>query len=319
MLKRCYSLIVLILFLTGCVHHGQRPLSVKAEPVAATKTTRYIKATEFNQVDIQGHINVSLHTGYRNPQVVLKGDPRDLAYVQAKFIGGTLYLVLGSGYPRFGEVSVDIQTRVLNKFKYLGAGVIRGTQLNSSYLELYLDNQGTTQLGGYLSLRKLYINGGGLTQINGINSPYLEIYFKGDPKVQLTGIANISKLNMEAGWLSFYWVKSDILTIRARKAAKIQLAGVVNRLDVELWGNSKFKGRYLRAQRSFVKTHGKSVAEISSVNHQSTLATDASDIYYYNLSKTRADFMGFNGSVLDMRDWNNSFIKDFDTFNKQFP
>ena len=105
----------------------------------------------------------------------------------------------------------------------------------------------------------------------------------------------------------------------AKKAAKIQLAGIVNRLEVELWGAARFKGRYLRAQRSFVKTHDKSVAEISAVNHQSTLATDASDIYYYNIPDTRADFMAFNGSVLNMREWSLYELQEFTRYNKQFP
>jgi hypothetical protein len=88
---------------------------------------------------------------------------------------------------------------------------------------------------------------------------------------------------------------------------------------VELWGVAQFKGRYLRAQRSFVKTHDKSVAEISTVNHQSNLATDASDIYYYNIPNTRADFMAYNGSVLDMREWDRADMQNFNRYNKQFP
>ena len=84
-------------------------------------------------------------------------------------------------------------------------------------------------------------------------------------------------------------------------------------------GSSQFKGRYLRAQRSFVKTHDQSVAEISAVNHQSNLATDASDIYYFNIPNTRADFMAFNGSVLDMREWSQYDTEEFTRYNKQFP
>lgn len=29
--------------------------------------------------------------------------------------------------------------------------------------------------------------------------------------------------------------------------------------------------------------------------------------------------MAFNGSVLDMREWGQSDLKDFDRYNKQFP
>ncbi|PYD07384.1 hypothetical protein DND36_32545, partial [Pseudomonas savastanoi pv. glycinea] len=146
----------------------------------------------------------------------------------------------------------------------------------------YLANEGTTRLAGNIGLQKLEAVGNGVTQINGVSSRNLQIVLKGDPKVLISGFVNLRQLDMYGkGTLSLYWIKSDTLTIRAKKAAKIQLAGIVNRLDVELWDFAQFKGKYLRAQRSFVKTHDKSVAEISAVNHQSSLATDASDIYYY--------------------------------------
>ncbi|MFI4962312.1 MAG: GIN domain-containing protein [Legionellales bacterium] len=319
MLKRCASLILIAFLVTGCLHHGRKS-SIPPAEASGSRTQQFRPVSTFNQVDAEGRINLNLHTGYKKPQVVLMGDARDLAQVKVQVNQGTLHISLGSGYPRYGDVSADIQGRFLNKLRYIGAGVIKGNQLNTSYLSIYLENQGTTQLGGYIGLRQLVVNGGGLTQISGISSPYLEINFKGNPKVQLVGVANISKLDLEGtGWLSLYWVKSDNLRIKAKKGAKIQLAGSVNRLEVELWGMSRFKGRYLRAQRSFVKTHGRSVAEISSVNHQSTLASDASDIFYYNLSKTRVDFMAYNGAVLDMRDWEAPELKDFTQYNKQFP
>ncbi len=319
MLKRYFSLILIVFLFTGCVHHGPKipPTAVNTSGVSI-KQNRPV--TAFNQVDVVGRVNVNLHTGYKQPQVILTGDSRDLAQVKTIVTQNTLYIVLGEGYPQFGAVSADIRGRFLNRVHYVGAGVINGNQIHTSLLDLFLANEGTTRLNGSIGLRKLDVIGNGLVQINGINSQNLQVHFKGNPKVQLNGYANFTNLDLEdGGWLSLYWIKSDNLTIRARSASRIQLAGIVNRLDVELWGTSTFKGRYLRAQRTFVKTHDKSVAEISSVNHQSSLATDASDIYYYNLPNTRADFMAFNGSVLDMREWNQPFLKDFDRYNKQFP
>lgn len=319
MFKRCYLLILLVFILAGCSHQAQKP-TVPVNHYASTSSTQNRPVASFNQVDVQGRINVHLHTGYKKPQVILTGDPRDLAQVKTVVTQDTLYIVLGNGYPRFGAVNADIRGRFLNRFHYVGAGTIRGDRLHTSYLDLYLENQGTTKLSGTIGLQKLKIVGGGLTQINGMSSRNLRIYLKGNPKVQLTGFSNLAKLNINGdAWLSLYWIKSNNLTVRAKNGAKIQLAGVVNRLDVELWGVAQFKGRYLRAQRSFVKTHDKSVAEISAVNHQSNLATDASDIYYFNLPATRADFMAFSGSVLDLREWGQLDMKDFNRYNKQFP
>ncbi|CAM2997106.1 TPA: DUF2807 domain-containing protein [Legionella pneumophila] len=320
MLKRCYLLILLMFVLASCAHHKPQtpPAEVKKQGTSSTRQFRQVSS--FNQIVVQGRLNVNLHTGYNKPEVMLRGDPRDLVQVRTVVKQNTLYVSLGQGYPDYGTVTVDIKTKFLNRFRYEGAGVVTGNNIRTSYLDLYLANEGTTRLAGNIGLQKLEAVGSGVTQINGVSSRNLQIVLKGDPKVLISGFVNLRQLDMYGkGTLSLYWIKSDTLTIRAKKAAKIQLAGIVNRLDVELWDFAQFKGKYLRAQRSFVKTHDKSVAEISAVNHQSSLATDASDIYYYNLSKTRADFMAFNGSVLDMRDWGQSDLKDFDRYNKQFP
>ncbi|MFI4919860.1 MAG: GIN domain-containing protein [Legionellales bacterium] len=315
MLKYCCTMIVFVFLITGCAHHR-----AKAPAPVMVHAMQYRSVTNFNQIDVHGPLNINLHTGYKKPQVLLSGDARDLAQVQVVVTDNTLYVTLGNGYPHYGAVNVDIRSRFLNSLHYVGAGAIRGSQLNTSLLNLVLVNKGTTNLSGHIGLRQLDVNDAGLTQISGISSPYLQIHMKGRGKVQLTGVANIAQLKMDGdGLFSLYWVKSDKLTISARRSAKIQLAGAVNRLDLELWGHAHFKGRYLRAQRSFVKTHGNAVAEVSSVAHQSTLATDASDVYYYNLSDTRADFMAFNGSVLDMREWDQPELRDFTLYNKQFP
>lgn len=321
MLKRYYLLILIIFVVSGCARHGAK-IQVAPEPISNSghSTSQYRQVTPFTEVDVQGRVNINLHTGYKRPQVILRGDPRDLAQVKTVVNLSTLYLVLGKGVPRYGAVDADIRTTTLDRVRYVGAGTIRGSQLNTRFLDLELNNPGMTKLGGHVGLSTLDISGGGLVQIDGAYSHALKIHFKGDPKVQLNGVVNLTKLNLDgAGWLSLYWINSDNLIIRAKKSARIQLAGAVNRLDVELWGTANFKGRYLRAQRSFVKTHDKSAAEISSVNHQSSLSTDASDIYYYNLPTTRADFMAYNGSTLDMREWSQPFFRDFTRYNKQFP
>lgn len=316
---RCYLLIIIAFFLTGCQHHAIE----KPQPIAAalTKpTTAYRAVARFNQVDVSGRINVCLHTGYKKPQLILKGDPRDLAQVHTTVSQNTVYISVGKGFPQFGPLHADIRGQFLNRFKYVGAGTIVGRQLHTSSLDIDVNNSETMRLAGSIGLRKLTLSGSGSTQINGISRQNLQVHLIGSPRVQLTGFTSLSQLTVDGnGWLSLYWVKSNELTIRAKQGAKIQLAGAVNRLDLQLWGTAQFKGRYLRVQRSFVKTHNKSLAELSSVNHQSTLATDASDIYYYNIPNTRADFMAFNGSVLNMREWSQFDTQDFTRYNKQFP
>lgn len=316
MLKRCYLLILIVFLLAACAHHGPRKKTMSPLP-PAVKTKQVRSVTPFNQVVFQGPLYVSLHTGYKQPQVILSGDARDLVAVKAEVKGNILYL---TGYPSHGPVYADVRGQFLNRIMASGTPLITGSQIRTSALDAYLVNTGTVKLGGSIGLRVLDIKGKGLVQIGGISSPNLQVQLQGNPKVQLEGVANLANLSMHGNaWLSLYWVRTDNLTVRAKQKSTIQLAGAVNRLDVELWGNAHFKGRYLRAQRSFVRTHGHSIAEISVAKHQSNLATDASDIYYYNLPTTRADFMAFDGSVLDMREWNQAELKDFTRYNKQFP
>lgn len=317
MWKTCLLLTALVL--AGCAHPLQKNPS---PPLTAPKTysKEYRKVPAFTQVEVRGRVNVHLHTGYKQPQLLLSGDPRDIAQVRVQMDHNKLFLSLGKGYPRYGEVSAEFKGQVLNLFRYEGTGIIKGNQLHTRYLELYLANQGTTQLGGTIGLQRLEVVGSGTTIISGITSYDLEVLLRGNPKVQLSGFISLSRLNIEGdAWLSLYWIRGNHLKIKASQGSRIQLAGKVNRLEVELWDRAQFKGRYLRAQRSFVKTHGKSVAEIFSLAHQSSLASDSSDIYYYYIPDTRADFMAFDGSVLKMREWSPYDFRDFTRYNKQFP
>lgn len=321
MLKSC-CVFLLIGFLAGCTSHTLPKSSVPVTPSnnAPIWTSQYRQVSAFNNTDIQGMINVTLHTGYKHPQVLLRGDARDLAQVKTNIAHNTLYITVGKGYPQHGLITADIRSTTLNSIRYIGKGQLNGNRINSNALNVFLNNPGTTKLSGHIRLRHLEVNGSGFVQISGLASPYLNVHLKGNPKVQLSGVAKVGTIAINGdAWLSLYWIKSEYLTIKAKKAARFQLAGSANVLDLELWDKAYYKGRYLRADRSFVKTHGQSVAEIASVKHQSNLATDASNIYYYNLPDTRADFMAFNGSVLDMREWSQSELKDFTRYNKQFP
>lgn len=308
MLMRAFTLIFMMLLISGCAKHSV-PIAVKARQI------HHIPA--FNQVVVEGNINVSLHTGYSRPQVILHGEIRDLAQVKVSVRDNTLIIHLGKGYPQCGPVLAEIRGHYLNSFSYRGVGTVTGNHLRSGLLDLSIDNPGRTTLGGTIFLRKLKVSGGGYTQISGIKSPYLQLSITGKSRVQLAGVMNITSLNLAGGsWLGMYWVKSKMLTIRAKDKTFIQLAGVVDKLDVELWSVARFNGRYLRAKRAFVKTHDKAIAEVSAINRQHTLATDASDIYFYNIPNMKTDFMAYDGSVLDMRDWDLYAMRDYDRYNK---
>ncbi|CDZ75996.1 hypothetical protein BN59_00260 [Legionella massiliensis] len=313
MLTRYFSLIFVVLLLIGCSSYHAKPL-----PPGQQSNVQSRPMPEFNKVAVRGTVNVSLHTGYRHPSVILHGDPRDLILITTAVNKDTLTVSASKGAPHYGAVTVEIRGHYLNAFSYDGTGTIRGPNIHSGLLDLDIDNSGETTLGGSIVLRKLKASGGGNVQVSGVKSQYLQLDISGKTKVLLAGVINISKLDLKGeGMLSMYWINSPQLTFCGKGKVNVQLAGVVDKLDVELWGNSRFNGRYLRAKNAFVKTHDKAVAELTAIKHQHTLATDASDIYYYKIPNTKADFMAYQGAVLDMRDWNRDDLRDYDRYNKE--
>jgi hypothetical protein len=278
---------------------------------------RYQNLPPFTRVEVKDTFNVSLHTGYSRPQLILRGDARDLPHVVTMVSHGVLKVKIEESYTALSPIQLEIDAHYLNAFKYQGVGEITGYHLNTSLLDLALENKGRTILKGNIGLRKLEIKGDSFTDISGINSPMLMVMLSGNPRVRLSGILNLASLDMsKGGSLTLYWVKSKVLNVIGKEKAFIQLAGVVEHLNLELWGAAQFKGRYLRADHAFVKTHDKSVAQISCLKQQHTLAKDASDIQFFNIPVMKSDFMGQDGAVLDMRDLAFPFVEEYDQYNK---
>ncbi|GGI84707.1 GIN domain-containing protein [Legionella impletisoli] len=309
MLRRSILLIFLMM-LAGCAHRPSPPSTL---PVI--QQTRDVGT--FNRVKVQGNINISLHSGYSKPKVILIGAATDLANVTTTLSNNTLVIIAGKGYPKHGPVTAKVHGRFLNRFEYQGNGIVKGTKINSNLIDFVLDNdKGNIILGGNLGVRKLNITSG-TVDISGVRSHNLMMDLSGNANVKLKGMANVTSLTMvDKAQLSFYWVNSKALVVRGYDQSYIQLAGITDKLDVELCDKARFHGRYLRAERAFVKTFNQSVAEISAVKRQHTLASDASDIHFYNIPDMRTDFLAFDGSVLDMRDLRMPFIQEYTHYNK---
>ncbi len=311
MWKRFFSLFLIIALLGGCV---KQPSPMLTEIIPGKPL---FQGQEFTRLVIKGRINLTLHTGYAKTQAIFQGDVRDLSQVRAFVKSKVLYLTMPKGYPRSGAVSADLQLSSLAMLNYQGAGLIQAPNIRSGFLDLIINNSGRTMLNGKLYLRKLRASGGGYLQINGVHSPYMQVYIQDKTKVEISGLINLSLLDVKGnGQVSLHWVKGLNLCIRGRDKAYIQLAGLVHRLEVSLWGASHFNGRYLRARRAYVKTYGTSIADITTLDHQHALASDASDIYFYHIPKTKADFFAFDGSILDLRDWDINNLHDYDRYNK---
>jgi hypothetical protein len=287
-------------------------------PQALSPQTKPCPIPAFTAVDVQGDINVDLHTGYARPAVTLSGDTRDLANIHLNVTPeGVLCITALKGAPRYGAVFANVRSRYLNGLVYHGNGQITGEHLRANLERVVIDNHGDTTLRGVVRLGHLDVRGSGYTQISGVTSPHLHVKIGDEAKVKLTGTAALRRLDMDgSSWFSLSWVKTPTLIVRSAGKAYIQLAGIVNKWDADLRDFSQVNARYLRARRAFVKTHDNSVARVSTTHHQHLLASDASDIREYNLPEMKTDFMAFDGAVLDMRAFNTAFVEEPTPYNK---
>jgi hypothetical protein len=311
---------MLLFLLSGCVAH-RAPTRVEHVPQGYTQRAETL--APFSAVVINAPVHVNLHnTSSSRSGVVLHGYANDLAQFHVRSEQGVLFINFGRAhvgkqYHLRGDVTVDISMQVLRRFTYKGKGIVTGHHIQTSDLDMHIQNPEKTSFDGQLHLHHLTVIGPGYTEMDGISGSDVNITLRKNPKVQLTGMAKLASLDINGKAIfSFYWVKSDTLRLRARGNPRIQLAGTAERLDVELWGNTQFHGRYLRARRVFAKTHDHAIAEIATLSRQHTLALDASDIYFYNLPTMRTDFMAKNGAVLDMRDWELAMEQEYTRYNK---
>jgi len=310
MLMRSFSLILIMLSLTGCKHSHDTPYTL---PGAGQKPI----TESFTRVQVDGDIDVALYTGDMNPRVILKGTPADKARIKLAVKNGVLHIAESKKHPLGDRSLAEIRTHYLTSFTYQGTGTITANNIQSRMLDLSIDNNGDTTLQGNMTLRKVNIAGTGRTQLSGLHGQIIQLKLTGSPHVQLRGDVDATLVNAKGNaWLSLYWVKSNAIKIRARGNAFIQMAGVAELLDVELWDAARFNGRYLRGMRVFTKTHGTSIADISVIRTQHTLASDSSNIYFHNLPEMKADFMAYNGAVLDLREWDSPVLQEYSRYNR---
>ena len=267
---------------------------------------------DFSYLDLHGNVDVTIKTGRPKSKLTLVGEPSLLQCTSAYVAENTLYIKGCIEDANIPKIQAIIEMRHLDRFTYQGYGNITANNINTNLETLSLDTSGKTLLTGKVRLNHLMLHRGYL-EIKGTSSPHLSIDLFNDARAKLTGIVSLRRLHLEGNnWFSLSWTDSPNLTIQAKGQSYVQIAGITNRLDAELWDHTRFNAKYLRVHRSFVKTHDNAVAEITTTAHQHTLATDASDILFYKLPKSQTNFMAFDGAVLDMRQLNDPNIDEPD-------
>ncbi|HVT62634.1 MAG TPA: DUF2807 domain-containing protein [Legionellaceae bacterium] len=298
MFKTWLMMICLLTPLVSCIH--TRPITSSARPPQAP----LYQLNDFNRIVASGHINLQIHTGARRPWITIHGDKRDTAVVHWTVKDHTMYIDLGKGYPKYGAVDVSLGSRYLLSLQYRGKGLVTGKRLLSKQLDLLIWNAHKTDLEGQMNLRHIVLGSSGTVHLKSGQSRAVELILKNKVRAQIEGISNVQKVTMsDQSWLSVFWVKSQGLRMYLKDQAQAQMAGIANKLYLQLQDHARFNGRYLRATEAFVKTYDDSEANIAVVKTQHTLASDKSNIYFYDSPRYKTDFMAKNGSVLEMQAW----------------
>jgi hypothetical protein len=323
MLIRNLLFLFVFCIMTGCAKHHEANKTYSVSKIANNVAeTRLLPP--FDKVYIDAPVNVNVRTNMRTSNVSLTGNSRDLPLIYTSVQNHILYVTLGrkEGHLskkkiQYGPIELNINMPTIHGLTYRGKGRVVG-RMNTDYMDIWIKNPGKTLLEGEINLHQLTVIGPGYTQIHGVKGDNLIVNLYKNPRVELTGMAALTTLDIKGDAIfSYYWMRGRKLIIRAREgSSKIQLAGIVGKLDVELWGHTRFNGRYIRARETFVKTHQHAIADISTTAHQHTLAMDASDIYFHNLPSYMTNFMGKNGAVLDMRDWSLLLGQEYTPYNK---
>lgn len=186
-----------------------------------------------------------------------------------------------------------INTTHVKEVIFKGSGNI---QVNTkALLKLDLDTQDSIEVFGNVYLSHLSVKGAGSIKVHDLHSQNLSIVTKEDSTTTLMGEFSLSKLVMqECSWLKALWCNSEYLSIQGYDQAFAMLAGNIRVLDMDINDHAYLQGRFLRAEKTFVKTHNNARADIFPIKKSFSLANDKSNIYSYATNDTSFSF----GNVL---------------------
>lgn len=270
----------------------------------------------FHHIIISGNIkSVRLHPTRGTPYMIVNGAQEDIQANEFYVEGDWLKAHVGEGYPKFGEMSVDIWVNNLQSMNIKADIPVEGYQLYSDGLSIFTVGSPDIHLTGNILLEQVRIAGRTKLKVEGVHTKRLDLHMNGASYAKLQGDIGIFKLDIRGhSALNMHWVKTYKLKFTLSGYANVQMAGFVQVLDLDMYDHSKFGGRYLRANRVFVKTSDCSEAQISAVRSQHTYALDRSHIDYFNVPLMKTDLMVLNGETLDLREWSQRFAVNDDTF-----
>jgi Putative auto-transporter adhesin, head GIN domain len=259
---------------------------------------------KFDSVLVRGDITVTIHRTSGPSYAVVHGDSADLNGLDFSIEKSWLKVCLGKGYPHFSKVTVDIYVQNLHRLTQRGQARVVANGLYSSGLIVSSIGVAPVYLDGRIDLRGVQARGRAHVEIHGVNTKSMSMEMRDYAYARLQGTIGVCQLNIyDYSWLSMFWVNTNEMHLSLAENTYVQMAGQLLLLDLELFDNAHFYGRYLRVNRSFVRTHDRALAEITTTRAQHTLATGESHIDFYNIPRVKSSLMAGNAAVMDMREW----------------
>lgn len=270
----------LLISLSLCsLGHAQLP------PHRAAIVCKNISINDFDSLDIQGPVNVYIDATQTHTSLQILGDPKRVLAVTYSEKNRMLYLGTKSVYRSApGErltIRINTSPAQIKQIQFDSNATLFGKGLSGS---LTLRTQGAGQINLYtnkLNLKSLYSIGNENIIFHNILSSNLKIEAHNCHNIVLQGIVSLNKINFTGnGNLQVYWVNSPYLRIDAKGKGKIDLAGIVKTVDIQLTQDIRLFAQHLRAQQGFIKTEKHAQATINARNALRAFAKDNSVIYY---------------------------------------
>jgi hypothetical protein len=148
-------------------------------------------------------------------------------------------------------------------------------------MDIMVPHNGNVNVSGHIGIRRISKAGNGMINVIGADSDGLRIDSTGGITA-IAGYANVKTINAtQNGHIYLYWVASDGIYINVRDNARVGLAGAARNVDVEVSGNARYEGKYLRTDNIYVKTRGYSHANVFPQQKLFANASDFSSIYFF--------------------------------------
>jgi hypothetical protein len=308
------------LFLGGCTYYQEEIAPQMAElqkkHAAADKNRSQLKEAmnqittlkrslpPFEKVYIDTPLNVRIERSHAfKHELEITGPRQTLSNLILSVRGSTLQIHQTVAAPQSQKLAtLTLRIPELRELHVISPGYVRGYDIQSSELDVYIQGSGSVNLSGQnINLQRLTSKDAGDIQISGINSNNVTIDSSNTRAICLNGHVGLRQIIAGNNTQRITVPSIDYshrIDIVSHSTGTFYLSGKVPFLSAELGGSSLLDARNLRVRKAFINTADHAEADVFVTESLNAFATGTSDIYYYVHPKLIGQYMRDNGSIL---------------------